>query len=140
MEGPIRFKEADDRWVLLGRWRYGEDYYVHPDSEVYSDVMRSQWMYPGGLIATIDYYVRKGNVYGGPDPAQADLGQWEVVERVHFYDPDESWQQLVHKTFQHAVYPATDDNLKTAKSRCIALLRSRDSGHLSEWWALWREE
>lgn len=128
IDGPVTFTTLDDRWVLLNKYCYGEDYYVHPDSEVYSDVWRAQWVYPGGRIATLDYYVRKEG-YGDAED------QWEVVERVHFYDPDKADHQLTAKTYTQKIYPATEENLQRAKYDCLYWLGHRDNGHLSEWWA-----
>lgn len=139
LAGPINFEGVEDRWVPLGKWEYTE-YYGQLDSEMHSNYLRAQWMYPGGLIATLDYYVRKNDVYGGEDSSQADVGQWEVTERVHFYEPAEGWHQLTEKFFQHDVYLATEENLEKAKARCFVLLNRRDSFHLSTWWGEWREE
>lgn len=132
IDGPVSFPHARDRWQLVQKVAY-DDYYANPDSEIYSDVLRAQWIMTSGLIATLDYYVRKDDNGGAEE-------QWKVVERVHFYDPDEGFHQLTEKYFQHDFYPATKENLARAEGRCRVLLDSRDNSHLSEWWELWSQE
>ena len=125
IEGPVKLS-SDDRWTMIGKHEYGEDFYLNPDSEVYSDVIRVQWTRSSGLIVTLDYYVRKNEDV--PEP------QWEVVEKVHFYDPDQGSMQPVPKHNQHAAYPATEENFEDARQYCFTLADRRDNSHLSEWW------